>query len=53
MREVIIGMKDGKPYVVSAPKKVTVVFREEKQQRRSFRKVWRTWVYRAKAAMGI
>ncbi|WP_186445756.1 hypothetical protein [Paenibacillus cremeus] len=49
MKQVIIGMKDGKPYVISSPKKIEVVFREEK--RRSLRKVWRTMVYRVKSAL--
>lgn len=45
MRQVIIGMKDGKPYVINAPKKVEVIFKEEKKKKRSFAKVLRTWSY--------
>lgn len=46
MRQVIIGMKDGKPYVVAAPKKIQVVFKEEKKKPRSFKKILRTWSYK-------
>jgi hypothetical protein len=46
VKQVIIGMKNGKPFVVSAPKKIEVIFKEEK--RRSVRKIFKTWVYRLK-----
>lgn len=50
MKQVVIGMKDGKPYVMKGCTKVEVIFRLEK--RRSFRKVFRTLVYRVKVALG-
>lgn len=40
MKQVVIGMKNGKPYVISAPKKVEVVFK--KQKRKSFLKSLKT-----------
>lgn len=43
MRRVVIGMKNGKPYVIACPSKVEVVFRET--PRKSIRKLWRTCVY--------
>lgn len=46
MKQVVIGMKDGKPYVVSAPKKIEVIFKTEKKP--TFKKRWRTLVYRLK-----
>lgn len=44
MKRVVIGMKNGKPYVISCPTKVEVVFREA--PRKSIRKLWRTGLYR-------
>lgn len=46
MKRVVIGMRDGEPYVISKPAKVDVIIRTEK--RRSFRKVVRTLIYRIK-----
>lgn len=53
MRQVIIGMKDGKPYVINAPKKVEVIFKEEKRKKRSFKKILRTWSYQIKNQLGM
>lgn len=50
MKQVIIGMKDGKPYVVSCPKKVEVIFKEEKKP--TFKKRLKTLVYRIKTLRG-
>jgi hypothetical protein len=49
MKRVVIGMKDGKPYVISKQGKVEVVFRIEKP--RSLRKKVRTLIYRVKTAI--
>ncbi|MDF2534218.1 MAG: hypothetical protein K0R18_375 [Bacillales bacterium] len=43
MKQVVIGMKDGKPYVVAAPKNVEVVFKAEKKA--TFKKRFKTMVY--------
>lgn len=45
MRQVVIGIdKNGRPYVVHVPKKVTVIFKE--REPRTFRKRLRTILYR-------
>lgn len=46
MKQVIIGMKNGKPYVMSAPKSVNVTFKQPKK--RSFVKLMKTLWYRIK-----
>lgn len=44
MKQVIIGIdKKGKPYVMSAPKKVEVIFKEPKK--RSLKKRLKTFLY--------
>jgi hypothetical protein len=50
MRPVVIEMQNGKPVVVSCPKKVTVIIREPKK--RTMKKRWQAAVYRVKAFMG-
>lgn len=49
MKQVIIGMKDGKPYVISAPKKIEVIFKAERK--RSITKRFRTLVYHLKTKL--
>jgi hypothetical protein len=43
MKRVVIGIENGKPYVISKTGKVEVVFKTEK--RRTFTKVIKTWAY--------
>ena len=51
MRPVVIEIQDGKPVVVSCPKKVQVIIREPKK--RTMKKRWRTAVYRIKTLLGV
>jgi hypothetical protein len=51
MKQVIIGFKDGKPYVMSSPKKIEIIFKTEKK--RTIKKVLRTWLYQFKTALGM
>jgi hypothetical protein len=51
MKRVVIGMKNGKPFVVSCPTKIEIVFREEKT--RTFRRVLRTWSYNIRKKLGF
>lgn len=49
MKQVIIGFdKDGKPYVVSAPKKIEVIFREPQLTGKNLKRIWRQFSYRLK-----
>lgn len=51
MKRVVIGVKNGVPYVISQPTKIEVVIRLEK--RRSLRKIMRTiWYHIKKRAVG-
>jgi hypothetical protein len=43
MKRVVIGMKNGKPFVMSCPGKIEVVFKTA--PRRSIRKLYRTGLY--------
>lgn len=48
MRKVVIGFDNkGEAYVISAPKKVEVIFKQP--QMKSFRKIVRTWSYQIKS----
>lgn len=47
MRPVVIEMRDGKPFVVSCPKKVQVIIREPKK--RTMKKRIKTMVYQVKS----
>jgi hypothetical protein len=51
MRPVVIEMRDGKPVVVSCPRKVQVIIREPKKK--TFKKRIKTMVYQMKSFMGI
>lgn len=51
MKRVVIGMKDGKPYVISCPTKVEVVFRLDKPK--TLRRKWRTLLYQVKNRIGL
>lgn len=51
MRPVVIEMKNGKPIVVSCPKKVQVVIREPKKK--GFKKQLRTGLYHIKTFLDI
>jgi hypothetical protein len=44
LKQVVIGIKNGKPYVASCPRKIEVIFKVEKK--RGFMKIIKTWVYR-------
>lgn len=46
MKRVVIGMKNGEPYVISKPAKIDVIIRKEKH---GLRKIIRTLMYRIKA----
>jgi hypothetical protein len=51
MRQVIISFdENGNPYVVAAPKKIEVIFKEPKKQKKTFKKLWRTAIYKLKTA---
>ncbi|WP_308636088.1 hypothetical protein [Paenibacillus silvisoli] len=50
MKRVVIGMKNGHPYVISKQGKVEVIIKQP--QRRSLKKIMRTFIYRIKKAVG-
>lgn len=52
MKRVVIGMKNGRPYVIHKQGKVEVIFKQA-PQRRSFRKTLRTALYHTKKALGF
>jgi hypothetical protein len=52
MKRVVIGMKDGRPYVIHKQGKVEVIFKQE-PPRRSFKKKIRTVLYHTKKALGF
>jgi hypothetical protein len=52
MKRVVIGMRDGRPYVISKQGKVEVIIKAA-EKRRSLRKVMRTvWYHIKKRAVG-
>jgi hypothetical protein len=51
MRPVIIEMQNGKPVIVSCPRKVQVIIREPKK--RTLKKRIKTLAYQVKSFLGI
>jgi hypothetical protein len=51
LKRVVIGVRNGEPYVVSKNGKVEVVFKFER--RKPFRKKVRTLMYRIKTIVGL
>lgn len=51
MKRVVIGMRNGKPYVIHAQGKVEVIFKQEPS--RNFKKTIRTALYHTKKALGF
>jgi hypothetical protein len=50
VKQVVIEVRRGKVHVVSCPTKVQVIIRKPK--RRSFKKLYRTFLYHLKAKLG-